>query len=338
MDIYLLIILLLCIIPNKFYLKEYNDDYLSKENTSSIKGIFILLIFFSHSLSYVSYNEYSFIINKFVLIFGQLVVTMFLFYSGYGIFESYKNKGKEYIHNFPKKRILKTLINFDLVVILYLILYFIINKNIPIKQTIFSFIGWDSLGNSNWYIFDILVLYGISYFSFKIFNNKKYILIFNWTLSILFILFLMLYKQDWWYNTILCFPFGMTYSYFKDKINIILKDNKKYLIIILLTIISTYILRRYSNINNFYYEIYAILFSLFVVLLSRKIIFKNKILKFFGDNLFWIYILQRFPMIILSNYFQFNSYLFFVISFISTIILTILIKQFISLIDLKKLK
>ena len=42
---------------------------------------------------------------------GQLVVVMFLFYSGYGIGESYKKKGVNYVQQMPVHRILTTLLN-----------------------------------------------------------------------------------------------------------------------------------------------------------------------------------------------------------------------------------
>lgn len=43
---------------------------------------------------------------------------VFLFYSGYGIMESIKNKGEKYISTVPKKRILNVLVNFDIAVLI----------------------------------------------------------------------------------------------------------------------------------------------------------------------------------------------------------------------------
>ena len=48
-----------------------------------------------------------------------LMVTMFLFYSGYGVFESIKKKKEKYINTIPKRRFLKTLINFAIFYIFY---------------------------------------------------------------------------------------------------------------------------------------------------------------------------------------------------------------------------
>ena len=120
MILYILFIIIVSFYGCKISLKKNNKKYIDKDNTSAIKGAFILLIIYSHSLSYVQYNDsLSSISNKLIFTLGQLVVAMFLFYSGYGVFEQYKKRGKKYINNFPQRRILKTLVNFDIIVLLY---------------------------------------------------------------------------------------------------------------------------------------------------------------------------------------------------------------------------
>lgn len=91
------------------------------------------------------------------------MVAMFMFYSGYGVMESIRSKGMNYVHSMPKKRILSTWIHFAFIVALYVLLTVAIGNEITLKQLLLSFIGWDSVGNSNWYIFDILCLYLMSF-------------------------------------------------------------------------------------------------------------------------------------------------------------------------------
>ena len=328
MDAYLVFIILMCVIGNKFFFVNSNKEYLSKTNTAAVKGIFILFIVFSHSIQYVSYDDkYSKHIYALILYMGQLVVTLFLFYSGYGVFESFKKKGEQYIKGFPKKRILRTLLSFDTVVLLYLGLYITINRDFPIKQALLSLIGWESVGNSNWYIFDIVVLYAIAYFSIYVFERKKYILLSSWGLSIVFVLFMILYKQPWWYNTIVCFPLGMTYSFFKDEIDKILFINKKYVMILICTFITAFVMKQYSETNVLYYELLSLSFSVLIVVITVKIEFRNVILKWFGDNLFYVYIVQRLPMIILSKWFSLDPYVFFLLSFVFTVVMAVIVKE-----------
>ena len=65
---------------------EFFDNYMSKENTTAINGIFVLLIFLSHAEGYVTSDG---ILDTAYLTFKdnmlQLIVVSFLFYSGYGI-------------------------------------------------------------------------------------------------------------------------------------------------------------------------------------------------------------------------------------------------------------
>lgn len=65
----------------------FNDAYLSRRETTSVKGVFTLLVFFSHFSGYVSpdggrADALFRAVNSGI---GQLMVVMFLFYSGYGI-------------------------------------------------------------------------------------------------------------------------------------------------------------------------------------------------------------------------------------------------------------
>ena len=58
MTFILLLFLCVCIYNSKFSgINNYFEDYLSLEKTTSIKGIFILLVFFSHFGSYVEFNS-----------------------------------------------------------------------------------------------------------------------------------------------------------------------------------------------------------------------------------------------------------------------------------------
>lgn len=175
MTIILIIFILLTIIT--FRPTKFNEEYLSKRYTNIIKGIFLILVFFSHFIGYFSTFQNNWIDAigiKSIKMIGQLIVTLFLFYSGYGIMESVTKKGSEYILNMPKRRILSTLIHFDIAVLIFMVAskYFVIHS-FSIKKVLLSLIGWDTFGNSNWYIFCILILYSIAFLSLKSFKTKK---------------------------------------------------------------------------------------------------------------------------------------------------------------------
>ena len=83
---------------------NFFDDYMELDNTNCIKGIFVWLILFCHKRSYGNnkYYIYLIIIGK----LGQKVVSMFLFYSSFGICESNKKKGIIYVQTLKNKAII----------------------------------------------------------------------------------------------------------------------------------------------------------------------------------------------------------------------------------------
>ncbi|MBR3153013.1 MAG: hypothetical protein IKF52_05395 [Clostridia bacterium] len=322
MTIIILILFLIILITAKPV--KYNEEYLAKRYTNIVKGFFIVFVFIRHFLQYKLQfsNEW---VDKIGIDFNkklsQLIVTMFLFYSGYGIMESTKNKGKKYIDNIPKKRILATLINFDIAVIIYIIVYNIfIAKSLSIKKMLLALIGWRSFGNSNWYILCILILYFIAYLSFTSFkdNKKRIISVFIGTL--LYTSIMKFYKDSYYYNTAFCFVAGIAYSMYKNKIELWIK-NRELITFVYLSVF--YIIAYKLRANMIWYHIHSVLFALVIVVASRKINIKNKGLEWMGKNLFPIYIYQRIPMMLLnkSSYMRENPYIFFIVAFILTLMI-----------------
>lgn len=68
---------------------EFARDYISKEKANVVKGIFVLLVLFSHASQYMNLSgPYDEPYRAFCGHLNQMVVVMFFFYSGYGIMES----------------------------------------------------------------------------------------------------------------------------------------------------------------------------------------------------------------------------------------------------------
>lgn len=347
MTLFLLIIILISLWRIKIakpVVSGINSNYLDISRTDSIKGIFILLVFLSHARNYIStlpeYSENALngIYNIFQNHLGQGVVVMFLFYSGYGIMESIKRKGVPYINAIPKNRFAKTLLNFDFAVLVFLFFSIFLGtlKNYTIPQVLLSFIGWESIGNSNWYIFAILVLYLLTYVSFKIFKNKySYAAAFITVLTVAYIIVLSFFKDAWWFDTVLLYPFGIWYSIGKEKIeSFIRKKSINYYFLLIMSFVIfvvTHLLRG----NVVCYEISQIALCAVIVFATMKLDINNKIINFFGRHLFEIYILMRIPMNLLIHFGITDTYPFVLISFAATIILAVLFKKFLGFIDSK---
>lgn len=189
-----------------------------------------------------------------------------------------------------------------------------------------ALIGWGDVGNSNWYVFCILVTYIFTYIAFKIFKDKHILAMILVTIfCLLYIYFMKTYKQNYWYNTILCYPSGMWFSHYKKQIeDIVLKNAFTYLASLILCIF-TFIYAHDYKTGILVYQLCTIAFALTIVLITMKVSINNTILQYLGNNLFGLFILQRIPMILFKQMGinTYNTYLYFILCFAGTILLAI---------------
>ncbi len=316
--------------------RKDSETILSQEDTLMINGIFILLVFLSHCSQYLTLSD-TFLndcYEKFRNIHGQWIVTTFLAFSGYGVMRQLCLRGESYIKNFPQKRIAKVFWNFDLAVVLYLIVSFVIEQPYDIKTIILSFIGWTSVGNSNWYVFAILLMYIITYVIIRIFREDYFKVAFGVTIGcIIYILIMSIVGQpSWFYSTALCYPLGVWIALYREKI-IQTLSNRRILSFIILAVVFlvTYKLRHNAYVMN----INSVVFVLLIVWLMVKFQIGNAFLRFLGRHIFSLFILQRLPMIIIEHYNFFgteNYVAFILVSFVITIALALMFDKVIDLI------
>lgn len=313
MIVFYLLLLLVIFYKSSCSYRSFYDNYLNPQQCNSIKGIFILLIFLSHIIPYITKSGYVYgQLDKAALFIanniGQLVVVMFLFYSGYGVTEQVRKKGTGYINSMPKKRILVTLLNFDIAVMLFVVTSWLLGIDLSVRQIILSLFCWDSVGNSNWYIFVILICYTIAYLSYKLIPASQspvrclpvILTIGGGIILASLLLFVIRGKESWWYNTMWAFPFGIVYSAYKVEIERFVKERWIFIVsvLILALLLFKMILTEY-NVAGIVFNCYSLLFSALIVIITQKVKIENKYLDWCGKHLFPIYIYQRIPMMII---------------------------------------
>lgn len=308
MVVFFVLILLLILWQIRITPRGFNADYIGRQQSNAIKGIFILVVFIRHIIPYIQNAGYQFQgfgdptfirIDKMV---GQLLVVMFLFYSGFGVMESIRHKGSEYVCSMPRHRVLNTLLNFDIAVIFFLIVTFALGIHYSLPDILLAFTGWTAVGNSNWYIFVILLCYLSVYLGFRTTKHGKSgqgVLI---SCLLLLLSYILLYqsKELWWYNTMFAFAAGLLYSWKKDVIESFIRT--RYLLSLTCAILGFLVFfylpyGQFGLSNN----LCAICFAMIVVIASMKAKIGNKVLVWLGVNLFPLYIYQRIPMLILSQ-------------------------------------
>lgn len=313
---------------------KFHEGYAGVKQSTSIKGIFIIIVFLSHTRGYLDLSGgLNSVYDKCFSKIGQMMVALFFFYSGYGIMYSYKNK-THYEKGFIKKRVGSTLLHFDIAVLAFLLVGLLIKSTYSLKSYLLCWIGWEGIGNSNWYIFDILVLYLLSWAAFMIhrhlWKSVWCVPICITLLSILFMILLALCrKSDWWYDTVLCYPFGVIYFLIQNKIDAACQKNIPYFVLLFGSSAVFGILYLFLDQSVIAYNIQSCLFCLIVLMVTMKLKIGNAILELCGKKLFLIYILQRIPMNI-ESFFQINAFspfLFTLIAIIATIPLVLVFEK-----------
>ena len=330
MIIFVAMLAVMCLWGIEISGKNGFSDYMSPQKTGSIKGIFVVIVLLSHVRQYISLENTA--VNapyKDLMSFlGQLMVVAFLFYSGYGVALGLKNKDG-YAKTLPTKRALKVLLHFDIAVLIFYITGLALGKSYSVEKLLLSLIGLDGVGNSVWFIFDIIILYLLTFAVF-IFAKKKMVIgtAVMTVASFAAVIIIREFKgaEYWWYDTIMCYPLGMWYALAKPYIDKeLLPDFSKWLSCTAITAVvffSMYEIYKATNSSRKIFIPMALVFALLTVFASMRISISNKVLQWFGKRVFGIYILQRIPMMILSHFgANENPVLFTAVSFALTIVL-----------------
>ena len=312
MSLFIVALLLLCIAGISFRFKDGFADYMSPSKTGAIKGIFVIIVLFSHVRQYISVEPTG--ANKLffdvLIFFGQLMVVMFLFYSGYGIAVSVDKK-EGYIKTLPKRRILKVWLDFAIAILIFYFVSFAIGIKYDVQRLLWSLLGLKTVGNSNWFIFVIIVLYVLTYVAFTVTGGKKRLLAGVVVMTVLSVaatavLWHFFGKSYWWYDTVMCYPLGMWYYLAKPYLDKkLLNSFGKWLsavVVCLATFVGLRMLLGVTGGFRIIFILMAMVFAIGVTLISMRISINNGVLRWFGSRVFGIYILQRIPMMILQHF------------------------------------
>ena len=339
--IIIFIVLLLCMCWRmKFCF--VNAQYMSINQTAAWKGVFAIVILASHTKHYITLGP-SFYDTSFVYLLsliGQLMVAPYFFYSGYGIMHGIIHK-PDYLKGFFKKRIFKVLLHFDVAVLLYIILMSAIGRIYPPHYYLTCWVGWDSVGNSNWFIFVILVAYLIAYISMTVLKQtivtKPLLIVAVVTIltASFGIVLKLIGRESYWFNTVLAFPFGMAFYWFKTKIIDLLPPPKQHRIYLGLIFGSLCVFACwycFKGIDD--YGISACLFCLVLTMMSLVVRMSNPILSWLGQQAFAIYIMQRFSMNLLRHWgLNAHPYLFAALSIVAALIVASLFTKLLNVLD-----
>ena len=145
---------------------------------------------------------------------GILFVGVFLALSGYGLMYSVTNKD-DYLDKFLFKRIGKLLFPAYGVFLINIVLSSIIDKNSLNLIKIINF--KDFFLGTNWYVWELLMLYIVFYISVKIDKSFKKFPLIIFCFSVVFVCIAYGLKlENPWYGSTFCFVLGISYFIHRD--------------------------------------------------------------------------------------------------------------------------
>lgn len=299
-------------------------NYLSRERTCCINGVFVWLVFIGHLNSYpIQLIWLEKPINAEITQLAQLIVTTFFLYTGYGIMNSLINKGGNYAKSLLLHRLPHLLLLFASIVLLFWGIETLIGRSYPLSHVLISLTGYQTLENSGWFIFITLLAYieiALSYMCFSRFGHTTVAII----VAIIMCSLMPMFEASVMNDTVLCIPFGMLLRIYRKEIDHIASKLPFHIGIlgILLAISGRYLyllngafMLPASHSTLALFSLYIVdniggaMFALGITWIYACFSFKripHFLLWSGGVALFYIYILQRIPMM-LGVYWGFNS-------------------------------
>lgn len=330
MDIFILLIISIFV-----YLLPVNNDYLGVKSTTGLKGFLALGIVFHHLSQWVTtgveFSNFGYM--------GTYIVSVFFFLSGYGLYVQNEKK-ENYLDSFLVKRLFKILIPFIFISSIYLIYRKINGQVLSSLFFIDLFRKGSTVIYNGWFVDIIILMYVFFYISFKIFSNRTSILINTILIVAYIVLAIRLEYGFWWYNSSLPFVLGLLWAKNKNSIDEIL--NRYYFMILVcitgLLFIShqySFVLKKLHLVDSYSYAFAAnidnVIFTIFFILIVRKIDFSNKYLLFLGRVSFELYMIHGLVISIFGKYFE-TSRLNDIIFTTSVLIVSIFLAWLINLI------
>lgn len=253
--------------------------------TDIVKFIAALLVVIGHLFLYYSGMQ---AVTQWVNL-GAQCVSLFLFFSAYGLMCAYERNGKAYLNGFFSRRLGRILIPLVTAYAVSLVVYAVFKGKIDWHNVLVTLSWGGPYLKFSWYVTEITALYLLFYVCAKISGSENRL---AWSLSIsafLLIIVLFITRQPVWYiNGLPCFVLGIWYQRYEERILTAL-DKYKWLVLFallvgfLLTFQWHYIRDAVPALSAWRYEYIAMYLSnfLFVLIVINILEFiPNKTIEF----------------------------------------------------------
>lgn len=302
------------------YGKNKNISSFSKSKTNTLKAIMSLLIVGHHLSAAPQLSVLS--------SWGQPIVSVFLFVSGFGLAKQYSLKGQGYLDSFFSKRIWKVFLP-CLVASLFFILFV---SNIDVKRILIRFI---SEGNPplpySWYVYCIIVLYTFFWLSYRRIPEKWRIQSL-FALTFMYVIFVYAFckYEKFWFITAFAFPTGVSFEQFETGILNILRYRRRYAFVTfcMITFLAILILCETTYTDMLFFMFLPVTL---VILLSRIVDYvSNSVLtRLLARISYEIYLVQGIAIVFFKDLvgMDYKSWSYILMVYAVTIIMAVFLKK-----------
>lgn len=263
--------------------------------------------------------------------FGYLAVSAFFFLSGFGLAESARLK-ENYIKTFPGKKIFSFFLLCVFTILIYLVRDFLVGNKFDLLLFAQSFTFGYTIVDNGWYLQAQLLFYILFYFVFRFSKKHKLVMFFS-AACLYCLLCAALGLTSTWYEAILCFPLGVAYANYKDKVHsIIFKSKLKTIFLFLIFLCAFILLLLFSTKLSFSSLLKitckmasAIAFVWVATIFVLVININNPITRFLGKISLEIYLLQGIFLNLFKNQIYIENDILYILAVtVCTIILAML--------------
>lgn len=326
--------------------KNTNNSAFSKDTFQSMKGYLAVCVLIHHVHQFNGLLADT-SLNYPLLLLGHWAVVLFMFMSGFGLYESYKNKGQDYIKKLPRNRILTFFIMYAFFVAIYTVYELITGGAITPLLMLQTFTYGSTVISFGWYLQLSLLLYIVFFLVFVIPCKKWLHSLLLVVLAAVFLAINIFMNRPYnVYVIVVSFLFGIIISLYRDKIEGLLQ--KKSILVLIasvvvfcaFTLIQTFLVYKKSDyiassiiVRTFFIFITFIAdIALSLVMISfaaftgkiAKWVIINPVSKFLGNFSLEIYALQGIVLrSVFSEAFKLNPIIASIISITLIILIAI---------------
>lgn len=270
--------------------QESEDTYLSPKNMLPIRGIMAVTIILHHLFERVNRGKMLMIMLR----IGYPIVAVFFFLSGYGLMVSRMTRGKDYLKDFWKNRILYLMAVFALATVVYTIYHLIVGDFKP-KLTIVA---------NSWYVVVQLLLYIVFWCAFKIAGGvERGILLVFLAQTVMMAVMYAIGMQEIWYISNYAFSLGLVVARYKTGFDRILC--KHYIAMLVASLAGFGLFSYFPLLIPKAYAICrmasTLFFCLLMVVICRKFTVRSKIWNYLGTISLEIYLYHGLVYMILRK-------------------------------------